>query len=197
MGTKIGNHLVSLSASTVTVATKQYCHLQRVRMRQGRHALLLSVDLLSFANEPLCFLLPLHRLGNSCLWLDAGLMMFEPLWVNNLSVRLPFGASTFYSLKLSLMQVVLICLGILHSHDVVIVKQVRHIGIEVYKVEELHRVVVIVLCIKVALDYNICFEFSNFFCQRCLCRSALMASWAMRFARKTNWMMWMNFLKQI
>ena len=57
--------------------------------------------------------------------------------------------------------------------------------------------VVIVLCIKIALDNDVWLEFSNFCCQRCPCCTLLMTSWRMRFARKKDLMIWMNVLKQI
>ena len=76
------------------------------------------------------------------------------------------------------------------SSSVVLFEQVRHIRVEINKVEELHRVVVIVLRIKIALNNDIWLEFSHFCCRYWSGR------WTLRFARKKNLMMWVNLLKQ-
>ena len=145
MGAKIGNNLDSLSTPIVTAATKQYLLPSAEGSNaQGRHALLLFVDLFSFANEPLCFLLLRHRLGSSCLWFDDvrtddGRATLDEQLECQAAIRGKHFL-TVNSLKLSLMdgdRFVLISLGILHSHDVVIFEQVHHIGI-------VHSVVVIV-----------------------------------------------------
>ena len=58
-------------------------------------------------------------------------------------------------------EVELICLRILHCDDVVLFKQVPNRVIEPPELEKVDRVLLVVLCIKAALDNDVRLEFSN------------------------------------
>ena len=106
--------------------------------------------------------------------------------MNCMSSLLPIGTGVLQLLEVVIEgqgEIELIHLRTLHSDDVVLFKQVLDSLVELSKLEELDWVIVIVLCIKIALDNDIRLVFSNLGCHCCLCWTPLVTSWTMRFAR--------------
>ena len=130
IGTKIGSSLDSFSTSMVTAATKQYLLPSAEASNATRSTFLSPMSYSTSCFFHTCW--PILVFGEM-----SGLMMFEPLLVNGLSVLLPLRASIIQFLEvvtdgqwciLQFLEVVtdgrceveLICFYIFQCHDVVL-----------------------------------------------------------------------------
>ena len=92
---------------------------------------------------------------------------------------------------------VLIRLDELHCHDVIGLRQVLLIDIVVTQLIDVLRVVVIVLGVKLALNYHVRLELFDVGIDVLLHRSPLMTSRTMRFTGQKNLMISMGALEEI